>query len=266
LILSRFFSWFRNSASRGRLRNTKSSETLGSDKEKFAALEKITGVSIQNQSYYIQALTHRSYLESNDDREISNERLEFLGDSVLSLIVAQFLFEEFPDENEGFLTKIRAKFVNRNSVSNAAERLGIADFIFIGDNLSRKFINNSKTVLADTMEALIGAIFLDSGIEECRKFIFKFLIEPNIQDDDYLVDENYKSQLLEYTQANKIPTPLYEVINEEGPQHERIFTVRVSVSENEAGIGKGKNKKTAEQNAARIALKKILTPDHVTGK
>jgi ribonuclease-3 len=108
---------------------------------------------------------------------------------------------------------------------------------------------------------LIGAIFLDQGIEECRKFIFKILIKPNIEDDDYLVDENYKSQLLEYTQANKIPSPLYEVIKEEGPQHERVFTVRVSVSENEVGTGKGMNKKTAEQNAARIALKKILTTD-----
>jgi ribonuclease-3 len=259
--LSRFFSWFQNSSSRGQLRNKNSTKAFGSNSEKFVALGKLLGVPIENESYYIQALTHRSYLESNGHGEISNERLEFLGDSVLSLIVAQFLFENFPDENEGFLTKIRAKFVNRNSVGNAAERLGIADFIFIGDNLSRTFVNNSKSVLTDTLEALIGAIFLDSGIEECRKFIFKFLIKPNIKDEDYLVDENYKSQLLEYTQANKIPSPLYEVIKEEGPQHERVFTVRVSVSENEVGIGKGKNKKTAEQHAARIALKKILAAD-----
>jgi ribonuclease-3 len=257
--LSRFFSWFRNSSLGGQLRNNNSTDALEPNSEKFRALGKLIGVSIENNSYYIQALTHRSYLESNDHSVISNERLEFLGDSVLSLIVAQFLFEDFPEEDEGFLTKIRAKFVNRNSLSNAAEKLGIADFIFIGDNLSRTFVNNSKTVLADTLEALIGAIFLDHGIEECRRFIFKILIKPNIRDDDYLVDENYKSQLLEYTQANKISSPLYEVIKEEGPQHERVFTVRVSVSDSEVGIGKGKNKKTAEQNAARIALKKILT-------
>jgi ribonuclease-3 len=257
--LSRLFSWFRNSSLGGQLRNNNSTDALEPNSEKFRALGKLIGVSIENNSYYIQALTHRSYLESNDHSVISNERLEFLGDSVLSLIVAQFLFEDFPEEDEGFLTKIRAKFVNRNSLSNAAEKLGIADFIFIGDNLSRTFVNNSKTVLADTLEALIGAIFLDHGIEECRRFIFKFLIKPNISDDDYLVDENYKSQLLEYTQANKISSPLYEVIKEEGPQHERVFTVRVSVSDSEVGIGKGKNKKTAEQNAARIALKKILT-------
>ena len=261
MILRHFFSWFQNSLLRGQLRNNNLTEALGDNSKKFSGLGKLLGVSIENNSYYIQAFTHRSYLESNNHRGISNERLEFLGDSVLSLVVAQFLFENFPEEDEGFLTKIRAKFVNGNSLSNAAEKIGIADFIFIGDNLSRTFVNNSKTVLADTLEALIGAIFLDRGIKECRKFIFKFLIKPNIKDDEYLVDENYKSQLLEYTQANKIPSPLYEVIKEEGPQHERVFTVRVSVSENELGLGKGKNKKTAEQNAARIALKKILTPD-----
>jgi ribonuclease-3 len=259
--LSRFFSWFRNSSLRGRLRNDSFSEEFGLNSEKFRALEKLLGVSLENKSYYIQALTHRSYLESNNHKRISNERLEFLGDSVLGLVVASFLFENFPEEDEGFLTKIRAKFVNKNSLGNAAEKLGIADFIFIGDNLSRTFVNNSKTVLADTLEALIGAIFLDCGIKECRKFIFKILIKPNIKDDDYLVDENYKSQLLEYTQANKTLPPLYEVIKEEGPQHERVFTVRISIANDEMGMGKGMSKKTAEQNAARIALKKIITSD-----
>ena len=176
MILSRFFFWFRNSSSRRRLRNNNSSEEFGLNSEKFRELEKLLGVSIEDNSCYIQALTHRSYLESNDRKRASNERLEFLGDSVLSLVVAQFLFENFPDEDEGFLTKIRAKFVNRNSLGNVAEKLGISDFIFIGDNLSRTFVNKSKTVLADTVEELIGAIFLDCGIKECRKFIFKILI------------------------------------------------------------------------------------------
>ena len=261
MILSRFFSWFRNSSSRRRLSKDNSSEELGLNSEKLKELEKLLGVFLENKSCYIQALTHRSYLESNDRKRASNERLEFLGDSVLSLVVAQFLFENFPEEDEGFLTKIRAKFVNRNSLSDAAEKLGIADFIFIGDNLSRTFVNNSKTVLADTLEALIGAIFLDRGIKECSKFIFKILINPNIKDDDYLIDENYKSQLLEYTQANKMAPPLYEVIKEEGLQHERVFTVRVSVGKNEIGMGKAMSKKTAEQSAARIALTKILTSD-----
>ena len=259
--MSRFFSWFRNSLSRRRLSKDNSPEELGLNSEKLKELEKLLGVFLENKSRYIQALTHRSYLESNELKRVSNERLEFLGDSVLSLVVAQFLFENFPEEDEGFLTKIRAKFVNRNSLSDAAEKLGIADFIFIGDNLSRTFVNNSKTVLADTLEALIGAIFLDCGIKECRKFIFKILIKPNIKDDDYLIDENYKSQLLEHTQANKTPPPLYEVIKEEGPQHERVFTVRVSIATDEMGMGKGMSKKTAEQNAARIALKKIITSD-----
>ena len=118
-------------------------------------------------------------------------------------------------------------------------------------------MNNSKSVLADAMEALIGALFLDHGIEACRSFVFKNLIQPNLEDDYYLIDENFKSQLLEFTQAEKIPTPSYDVIKEDGPQHERVFTVSVSIGSKEMGIGLGRTKKTAEQRAARIALRNI---------
>jgi ribonuclease III len=257
LILSRFFLWLKKTLFKKQLVNNHISEEQEFEPEELKNLEKVLKTSIGNQSLYVQALTHRSHLESNNSNSESNERLEFLGDSVLSLVVAQYFFENFPGENEGFLTKIRAKFVNRKSLVQAAESIGISDFIIIGDNLSRDFLNNSKTILADTLEAIIGAIYLDKGLKSCRTFIYKVLIKPNIKDDDYLIDENYKSQLLEYTQAEKISAPLYEVVKEEGPQHERIFTVRVSVGNDELGTGKGMNKKTAEQNAARLALKKI---------
>ena len=105
---------------------------------------------------------------------------------------------------------------------------------------------------------MIGAIYMDRGIEVCKKIIYKIIIEPNLNDEDFMVDRNYKSQLLEYTQANKIDPPVYEVINEEGPQHERIFTVRVSMHNKEMGTGTGRNKKTAEQNAAKKSMKIIL--------
>jgi ribonuclease-3 len=255
--LSRFFFWFRNSFLRRQKRNENLSDVLEFNSEKIKKLEKLLETKLKDKSLYFQALTHRSYLETDDFNSISNERLEFLGDSVLSVIVAQYLFENYPEENEGFLTKIRAKFVNRNSLGQAADKLGIGNFLIIGNNLQRKLVNNSTAVLADAFEALIGAMFLDRGIETCREFICKILIEPHIKDDDYLRDKNYKSQLLEYTQANKISAPLYEVIAEEGPQHERVFTVRVSVDHKETGIGKGRNKKTAEQNAARISLTAI---------
>ncbi|HEX9252810.1 MAG TPA: ribonuclease III [Ignavibacteriaceae bacterium] len=225
---------------------------------KFSELEEIIGFPIKNKSHYIQALMHRSFLEELEEDDTSNERLEFLGDSVLSLVVAEYLFENFPKENEGFLTKVRAKLVNRFALSDAAEDIGLAKFILINQNLSNTFARASKTVLSDALEAVIGAIYLDHGLEISKKFIHRILIEPLTKDGEYLIDENYKSQLLEYAQANKIEVPNYIVIKEEGPQHDRVFTVRVNVGLDYFGIGKGKNKKTAEQNAAQAALEKIL--------
>lgn len=225
---------------------------------KFAELEKIIGYPIKNKSHYVQALMHRSFLEELDDDDTSNERLEFLGDAVLSVIVAEYLFENFPKENEGFLTKVRAKLVNRIALSDAAEHIGLANFILINQNLTNTFSRASKTVLSDALEAIIGAIYLDHGLLISKKFVHRILIEPLTKDDEYLIDENFKSQLLEYAQANKIDVPNYIVIKEEGPQHDRVFTVKVNVGEVYSGIGTGRNKKTAEQNAAKAALEKIL--------
>jgi len=201
---------------------------------------------------------HRSFLEELEEENISNERMEFLGDSVLSLVVAEYLFQNFPDEDEGFLTKVRAKLVNRIALSDAAEEIGLEKFILINQNLTNTFARASKTVLSDAFEALIGAIYLDHGLEISKTFISNYLIYPVIKDGDYLKDENYKSQLLEYAQANKLDNPNYIVIKEDGPQHDRIFTVQVNIGENFQGTGQGKNKKTAEQNAAKSALQLIF--------
>lgn len=225
--------------------------------QKFTQLEHIIGSPIKNKYHYIQALMHRSFLEELEEDDTSNERLEFLGDSVLSLVVAEYLFENFPKEDEGFMTKVRAKLVNRFALSDAAEEIGLASFILINQNLTNTFARASKTVLSDAFEAIVGAIYLDHGLETAKKFINRVLIEPITKADDYLVDENYKSQLLEYAQANKLEAPSYVVIKEEGPQHDRLFTIRVNVGEEYFGIGKGKNKKTAEQNAAKVTLNKI---------
>ena len=264
----RILSWFKKSSNNKKGKDngeSLSGQEFELEPQKFKSLENLLGVHLDYKSYYVQALTHRSSLETNESIDISNERLEFLGDSVLSLIVAQYLFENFPDENEGFLTKLRSRFVNRKSLGSAAEDLGIGELVILGDNIQKSFVKNSKTVLADTFEALVGALYLDRGLETCRDFIEQRLINPKVQDDDYLVDKNYKSQLLEYTQANKISPPVYEVTNEEGPHHERIFTVWVSVNDEEMGVGTGKNKKTAEQNAARIALNKIRSLEENQG-
>jgi ribonuclease III len=222
--------------------------------QKFSELEALVGFSIKDRSYFIQALMHRSFLEQNSEYDLSNERLEFLGDSVLSLIVAEFLYQTYPSKDEGFLTKIRAKLVNRIALADASERINLAKYLLVSKNLSNSFTNGSRTVLCDALEALIGAIYLDNGLIAAKEFITRVLIEPNAKEGEFLIDENYKSQLLEYSQASKMENPVYSVVNEEGPQHNRIFTIKVSINNVDYGVGTGRNKKSAEQKAAQAAM------------
>ena len=256
--MSKILSWLFEKLKQREEKNKSKYVTRLLTPKKFAKLEELVGFNIKNKDFFIQALMHRSFLEQNGDYVVSNERLEFLGDSVLNLVVAGYLFEEFPDKDEGFLTKVRAKLVNRTALADAAEFIHLVDFILVSKNLSNSFKNGSRTVLADATEALIGAIYLDNGLDASKNFINKILIEPNSKDDFYLIDENFKSQLLEYAQANKLENPIYSVIKEEGPQHNRVFTIKVEIGDIEYGKGKGRNKKTAEQNAAHVALQKIL--------
>ncbi len=251
------FTRIKNLFSKRGSQKSKSSRKLLSSQQ-FTELEKIIGYPIIDQSHYVQALIHRSFLEELDEDDSSNERLEFLGDAVISLITAEYLFNLYPDKDEGFLTKVRAKIVNRNSLAESAENIGLVKFLLMNQNLSNTFSRGAKTVLSDAFEALVGALYLDQGLDACRVFIRKVLIDPIVQAGEHLIDENYKSQLLEYAQANKLDLPDYRVLKEEGPQHDRIFTVQVKVGENIFGVGKGKNKKTAEQNAAKKAMEKII--------
>jgi ribonuclease-3 len=255
--LGKVLSWILEKLKQREERNKSKAISRILTPQKFAELEKVIGFSIKNRSYFVQALMHRSFLENNSGYAVSNERMEFLGDSVLNLTVAEYLFDEFPDKDEGFLTKVRAKLVNRIALADAADRINLADFLLISKNLSNNFKNGSRTVLADALEAVIGASYLDNGLKAAQTFIERALIEPNMKDGVYLIDENFKSQLLEYAQANRMENPVYAVIKEEGPQHNRVFTVEVLIGEIEYGIGKGKNKKSAEQNAAQAAIDKI---------
>ncbi len=226
--------------------------------KKFAELESLIGFSIKNRDYFIQALMHRSFLEQHSEYDFSNERLEFLGDAVLNLVVAENLYQNYPQKDEGFLTKVRAKLVNKHALAEAADRINLTNYLLISKNLLNSFEASSRTVLSDALEALIGAVYMDNGLVSAQDFIEKILIEPNAREELYLIDENYKSQLLEYTQAKKYENPVYSIVKEEGPQHNRIFTVNVTIGNMEYGSGTGKNKKTAEQNAARIALQSLL--------
>lgn len=225
--------------------------------EKFTRLEKILGTAISNRNIYLEAFIHRSFLEDNEQFESSNERLEYLGDSVLNLVIGEFLFNKFPKEEEGFLTKIRAKMVNRNVLSSVAEEINIADFMILSSNIPKNITQNSKSILSDALEALIGALYLDKGIESCRNFILKNIVEPVLKEGEYLVDENFKSQLLELAQANKLANPVYHIINETGPHHDKTFTVEVRIDDKVFGKGVGKSKKEAEQFAAKKTLEKL---------
>ncbi|MFI5237840.1 MAG: ribonuclease III, partial [Ignavibacteriales bacterium] len=223
----------------------------------FKVLEKIIGTTVDDKKIYVEALIHRSYLEDNETFTFSNERLEFLGDSVLNLIIGEYLFNKFPNEEEGFLTKVRAKMVNRNALSIVAENLNLGELLIISSNVPKSITHNSKSILSDALEALIGAVYLDKGIEVCKKFIQTNILEPALKNGDHLIDENYKSQLLEYAQANKLSIPVYQIVSEEGPHHDKVFTAEVIIEGKILGEGKGKSKKEAEQNAAQVALKTI---------
>jgi len=235
-------------------RNSKSISIPNYELEKLKQLSKKLGLKFNDPNLFIKALTHRSYLESSPVLEKSNERLEFLGDAALGLVVAEILFKKFPDEDEGFLTKTRSHLVYKNELYNVAMRIGLIDFI----SYDKRFISYSeegiKTISADCVEALIGAIYLDSGIEEAKKFIVKWIVNPNLETGRYQIDNNFKGQLLEYTHQQKWSSPDYVLVNSEGPDHAKIFQVEVIVNGKSCGVGKGRNKKTAEQNAAKDAL------------
>ncbi|MBX2976761.1 MAG: ribonuclease III [Ignavibacteriaceae bacterium] len=225
-------------------------------KKNLEKLEILIDHKITDPQIFIEALTHRSYLDSKKFK-VSNERLEFLGDAVLGFVVAEGLFKVFGDKDEGFLTKIRSNFVNRNSLYDAAVRIDLIHFVFVSKELMAAENLGIKTILADALEALLGAIYLHCGIDTCRNFILKYIFNPNIKMGVHLVDENYKSQLLEYAQAVKLEIPKYYVINEEGPEHERYFTVEVRIGQQALGEGRARNKKSAEQDAAKAALHEI---------
>ncbi len=222
--------------------------------EKTKQIEKFFGFKINDPQYFIKALTHRSYLEVIPQLKKSNERLEFLGDSVLSLVVSDHLFDTFEEEGEGFLTKYRALMVDRDALAKAATDMGLKNFILY----DTRFVNGSnsgiKTILADALEAVIGAIYLDQGFQTAQKVINKWIIEPNTLDGNLPADKNFKGQLLEAAHAKALGSPIYKVVREEGPEHDKKFTVEVFVDGKNYGIGEGKSKKSAEQSAAKYAL------------
>ncbi|MFQ5797552.1 MAG: ribonuclease III [Bacteroidota bacterium] len=224
----------------------------------FPRLEDQIGYRIRNRSHFYRALLHRSYLQYSQAKDLkSNERLEFLGDSILNLVVGEYLYHNFPDATEGELTKIRARLVNRKALAVYARDFNLWDFILMSSGTAQTLGKGSDSILADAYEAIIAAIYLDGGYQEAERFVERQVLAVVAKGLLDAGDENYKSTLLEYSQARGLGLPRYNLIKEEGPDHDRIFTVEVLVGNKSLGIGVGKNKKAAEQHAAARALQKI---------
>jgi ribonuclease III len=228
--------------------------------DKIKQIENKFGISIRLPHYYIKALTHKSFPEQKAGYfRKSNERLEFLGDSVLGMIVAKYLFKKYPTASEGFLTKTRSQLVNKEALVIAAEKMKLKELV----SYNERFVNGSSeglnTIIADALEALIGAIYIDQGLKITEKVIGKWILKPRFSDDTATIDNNFKGQLLELAHARKLGEPGYKIVNLEGPEHQKKFTVEVSIDGVQMGTGIGNNKKSAEQQASKDALAKLKT-------
>jgi len=204
---------------------------------------------------FFEALLHRSYLPFIEGTASSNERLEFLGDAVLSFLVAEHLHTVHPAMEEGDLTKLRSRLVNRRVLAQCARRLRMTEFLFLSASALHSIEAGSDSILSDAFEALVGAVYLDGGIRAARRFVQGHLLSHEDVLNGARMDDNYKSALLEYAQRHSLGTPKYVIVQEEGPDHDRRFTVEVVVGAESLGRGTGKSKKDAEQQAASHAIR-----------
>lgn len=210
-----------------------------------------------NQKFFENAFIHRSYLNESKIQIESNERLEFLGDSILSFIISAHLFATYPEFDEGILTNLRSLVVNTKSLAKSAEILNFGQYLKLSRGEEESNGRSNESILANTFEAFIGALFLDQGIDAARMFLTEIII-PKI--DEYVqkkVFKDPKSLLQEYVQSKKQNSPLYKVLDEKGPAHAKIFTIGVFVEEQQLGTGVGHSKQEGEELAAKEALEKI---------
>lgn len=222
-------------------------------------LQKRIGVTFKNDSLLKQALVHRSYLNEHPDFTIGhNERLEFLGDAVLEIVVTEFLYLNFTTTPEGDLTNWRASLVNAKMLYEIAAELDVEDCLYLSKGESRDKNKKSRQfILANAIEAIIGAIYLDQGIEAAKKFILKNVVSKL---DDILRNQTYldpKSRFQEKAQEEKGITPHYQILDELGPDHAKIFTVGLYLGEEMIASGKGSSKQEAQVEAAANGLKKM---------
>ncbi len=232
-------------------------------KEKFKELEKVLGIKIHNREIFVQALTHRSFVavakQKYKVKIESNERLEFLGDSILNLIAGELLYKAYPFASEGRLTRLRSRIINRGILIKYAYLLKLDEFLLMSHSARRALEQGYNSMLADAFEAIVGAIYLDQGYETTKKFLQRVFKEQVGEFDSKFYEstrEHYKSILVEYSHRANVEIT-YRVAKVEGPEHNRTFTVEVLIGNEVVGIGRGRNKKEAEKAAAYDALLKL---------
>lgn len=219
-------------------------------KEKF-------DISFKNEALLVEAMTHSSYAnEHKEMKGIYNERIEFLGDAVLELTISDWLFRQFPHFQEGQLTKLRAQIVCEDSLSLLAKECSLNEYLLLGKGETLSGGREKPAILCDVFEALIGALYLDKGMDEVQRFLDQVIV-PKIKNGRYELITDFKTELQEYLQQNGPVHIRYELVKEEGPSHDKIFTVQLIVDGKKYKTASGKTKKAAEQMAAKLTMEEL---------
>lgn len=225
----------------------------------FSALQSKINITIDNQQLLQNVFVHRSYLNENRDYHLpSNEKMEFLGDSVLSLITSMYLFKHYPDLQEGEYTDIKAAIVRTESLAEAAQQLELGQYLLLSHGEEKGKGRSNINLLADTFEALVACIFIDKDFENAYHFVVEHLFANRL--DTIITKKLYlspKSRLQEYSQAEHKTLPVYRIVDESGPEHEKSFTVSVYINDQLQATAAGTSKKQAEEMAAKKALEKL---------
>lgn len=224
----------------------------------LSELERNLGYKFKNTELLTQALTHTSFFNQKEKNKVNHfQRLEFLGDSVLNLAVSKYLYQKFPSSSEGELSKIKSIMVSQQSLVKYAQLIKLEGFVIIGKSVNLTKGREKYSILADCLEACLGAIYLDGGFNFCKKIINRFIKQEQTDLLNKREIRDYKTSLQEFTQKKFNCLPSYKILKEEGLEHQKIFHIAVYIGGNVFGVGTGKNKKEAEQDAAYHALKKL---------